>query len=85
MENETSINHETANGIKSDVIRPCPFCGGEAEIILRGNAFTKKRNAEIRCGNCNVEMVVGAVHSSLEWCAKTVTAKWNKRVGGHGV
>lgn len=62
------------------VMRRCPFCGGEPELILRGNAFTKKRNAEIRCNNCNVEMVVGAVHNSLEWCEKKVVEKWNNRL-----
>lgn len=69
------------NDAKPNVMRSCPFCGGEAELILRGNAFTKKRNAEIRCGSCNVEMVVGAIHNSLEWCQEKVIQKWNCRAG----
>jgi hypothetical protein len=60
-------------------IQPCPFCNEKPELILRGNAFTKKRNAEIRCDKCNVEMVVGAVHNSLEWCQDKVIEKWNNR------
>lgn len=64
----------------SEILK-CPFCGGEPELIPRGNAFTKKRSAEIKCGTCRVEMVVGAIHGTLDWCAKTVTEKWNKRVG----
>jgi Lar family restriction alleviation protein len=83
MKNQPENLNETEIPALHTIIRPCPFCGGDAELILRGNTFTKKRNAEIRCGNCNVEMVVGAIRNSLDWCAKTVIAKWNKRVGEH--
>ena len=61
-------------------LKPCPFCGMDAELTLRGNAFTKKRNAEIKCTNCNVEMVVGAIKLSIDWCQETVINKWNTRV-----
>lgn len=58
---------------------PCPLCNGEAKIILRGNAFTKRRSAEIFCTECGVEQVTGAVHNSLEWCSDKAIQKWNKR------
>jgi len=60
-------------------IKPCPFCGGEAELITRGNAFTKKRSAEIECSKCHTLQVTGAIHSSLEWCQEKAIEKWNKR------
>jgi hypothetical protein len=82
MQKETTKDEgltSNPNDSNALVMRRCPFCGHEPELILRGNAFTKKRNAEIRCNNCNVEMVVGAVHNSLEWCENKVVEKWNKR------
>ena len=57
----------------------CPFCGQEAELILRGNDWTKRRSAEIKCNKCNVIMIVGAIHGTLDWCTKKVIEKWNKR------
>ena len=84
MENETSITAGTEALNKALVIRPRPFCGGEAERILRGNAHTKKRSAEIKCKECNVLMVVGAIRNDLDWCAAIVTGKWNRRAEGKG-
>lgn len=66
------------NYIKGE-LASCPFCGGDAELILRGNEFTKKRSAEILCNKCNVVMTVGAIRNSLEWCTKIVAEKWNKQ------
>ena len=60
-------------------IKNCPFCGGTAELIKRGNDFSKKRSAEITCHKCNVKLVVGAIRSTLEWCEETTIEKWNKR------
>lgn len=74
MKNESNLKTNEAG-----VLLPCPFCGGEVELINRGNAFTKKRSAEIRCNQCSIEMIVGAIHHSLEWCEETITAKWNRR------
>ncbi len=60
-------------------IKNCPFCGQEPHLIWRGNASSKKRSAEIKCKNCNVEMIVGAIRNSIRWCEETVIEKWNKR------
>lgn len=64
------------------VMRRCPFCGNDAILIKRGNAFTKKRSAEIECMNCHVKMIVGAIRNTLEWCEKKVIEKWNSRSNG---
>ena len=81
------IEHEIEQqkpALNLPVIRPCPFCGGEAELITRGNAFTKKRSAEIECSDCHTLQVTGAIHSSLAWCQEKAIEKWNKRVEGKG-
>ena len=62
-------------------LKYCPFCGGVAEIITRGNAFTKKRSAEIECSKCHVKMIVGAIRNSLDWCESIIINKWNQRTG----
>lgn len=36
----------------SEVLLPCPFCGGEAEMIVGSHNF---RDAMIRCTECNAE------------------------------
>lgn len=64
---------------KNTNLQICPFCGGEAKLILRGNEFTKKRSAEIECVECRTIQVTAAIHSSLEWCRNKAIEKWNKR------
>ncbi len=61
-------------------LKPCPFCGGEAELITIGNDFTKKRSAGIECGRCRTKQVVGAIRKSLSWCEETIVERWNKRI-----
>jgi len=69
------------NDAKPHVLRSCPFCGGIAELITRGNAFTKKRSAEVECVKCHTKQVTAAVHSSLGWCENKAVEKWNNRSG----
>ena len=57
----------------------CPFCGGNAELITRGNNATKKRSAEVECTQCHTKQITGAIYKDLMWCAKTAIEKWNKR------
>ena len=66
MENESSL-------------LPCPFCGGDAEMITRGNDYTKKRSAEVVCKPCHMITIVAAIYKDLEWCKEQVSARWNKR------
>ena len=48
----------------SEKLKPCPFCGGEAEIIVEGESGYE--NSWIQCIGCNST-------------SETVKA-WNKRV-----
>ena len=66
----------------SDKLKPCPFCGGEAELKLIGNNHTDRRYATINCKTfgCTVSMRVGAITNDVDWCVDKVTAKWNTRI-----
>lgn len=69
------------NDAKPVVLRSCPFCGAEPELILRGNAHTKSRSAEVYCRSCHTKQVTGAIHNSLDWCQEKAVEKWNRRSG----
>lgn len=60
-------------------LKKCPFCGSSVELILRGNAFSKSRSAEIKCSFCPCFMKVGAIHNNLQWCENKITEIWNRR------
>lgn len=60
-------------------LKMCPLCGGLPELTTRGNNFTPKRSAEIKCTKCRLLLVVGAIQSSLDWAIDTVKNKWNTR------
>jgi hypothetical protein len=64
---------------KTEQLKPCPFCGGVPELITRGNEYSKKRSAEIKCGSCYTKQVTAAIYNSLDWCKEMATQKWNKR------
>ncbi len=53
-------------------IKPCPFCGGKAEIIRQG---TTRQSMQIACTNCNTQVESGDVMGLTppdKW-------HWNKR------
>jgi Lar family restriction alleviation protein len=60
-------------------IKPCPFCGGEAELQTIGNDYAQSRSVEIKCTSCYTKQITGAIRQSLEWCKETAIEKWNKR------
>jgi hypothetical protein len=35
-------------------LKPCPFCGGEAEVKLTGNSIVGYRKVEVRCNICGM-------------------------------
>ena len=38
-------------------LKPCPFCGGEAEYIERGNEYMGIKETEIKCKHCGTRQV----------------------------
>lgn len=71
---------EESEEAMSDVkLLPCPFCGGESEIMRIGNCYTKSRKAVVRCKGCNIQKVVGAIVNNLDWCEANVVEQWNRR------
>ena len=82
MSTNVEGQYVSPNDAKPNVLRSCPFCGGTAELITRGNAFTKKRSAEVECTKCHTKQVTGAIHNNLGWCIGVAVEKWNKRSEG---
>ncbi len=63
----------------ADELLPCPFCGGEAELLFIGNGHTKSRRVEVKCKKCRIKRTVGAIRHGSEWCAKISINEWNQR------
>lgn len=62
-------------------LKPCPFCGGEAELKHQGNNYTKKRAVYIECKTfgCFGLQRVGVIRNTMEWAEDQVIKKWNTR------
>ena len=60
-------------------LKPCPFCGGVAEMKRQGNDYTKKRRIVVRCPACRLERADAAIHHSMEWLEGVATKNWNHR------
>jgi len=65
----------------SEFLKSCPFCGEIPVIIKRGNSATRRRAAIVACTTplCRIEMKVGAIRNTLEWCEQMVIERWNTR------
>lgn len=61
-------------------MKPCPFCGGEAGMLHKGNDHTK-RVVTVRCkvGDCCQGIAVGALRNDFAWCEDTAVRRWNER------
>lgn len=59
-----------------DKLLPCPFCGGEAELIRK-----RARNGETlyryRCSKCHA--AIGQWHGGISGCPWTARETWNTR------
>ena len=67
------------NELEYDELLPCPFCGGSATLMFKGNNYTKSRSATVTCNSCYVSRTIGAVHHDAIWCAKLSIDRWNER------
>lgn len=63
-------------------LKPCPFCGGEAEIIPTGNSTTGWRKTEIRCKTCGMGRIFRWVYPKKfdrEFIWGKTAEIWNRR------
>lgn len=69
---------ETWNGATAEVLS-CPFCGADPEWRHQGNDHTKSRRLTIRCPECRVERVNGAIRNDFAWLERISVEQWNRR------
>ena len=60
-------------------LKPCPFCGGEANLHHVGNDFTKNRKVVIKCLKCRITRTDAALTHGFDWLDNVAIAKWNQR------
>ncbi|MBQ6721547.1 MAG: Lar family restriction alleviation protein [Clostridia bacterium] len=63
------------------VMKPCPFCGGKAVMIVKENAVTHGKYFP-SCGNRNC---IGRNKTKYFYSVLTAVVKWNERKEGDGV
>lgn len=67
-------------------LRPCPFCGGSAEMLHIGNERIQRKNKsiKIKCrGRCRTEQVNACTQRfDFTWLEDVAIAHWNTREGG---
>lgn len=68
------------NQFHAEKLKPCPFCGCDAKLHIRGNKSTKSRKAIIKCSGCRVQRTDGALKHGQEWVSKVAIRNWNKRI-----
>ncbi len=61
-------------------LRNCPFCDERPLAYLIGNYRSRKIEIVIMCKKCNIKMINGAVHKSIEWLEEISIKKWNTRI-----
>ena len=65
--------------MKSNDLKPCPFCGADADIKFIGNDYTKKRSVEIKCTKCFTLQKTGTIMFGHAQCEEWAKEEWNAR------
>ncbi len=65
----------SSTSVHDVVLLPCPFCGGEAELVS-DEGYERNPLSRIGCTECGAEIIAGH--------AKTVCSLWNNRVENRG-
>ena len=61
-------------------LKPCPFCGGEADVMLTGNSIVGYSKAEVRCRVCGMGRTYRKVKGmSSDVIRTSIARKWNRR------
>lgn len=61
-----------------DKLKPCPFCGGEAELRVGRSRMTGRRVYTILC--TNVECPILDLKTKMSFDKKQVIEEWNRRI-----
>ena len=62
-------------------LKPCPFCGGEAELKKDSYTFGIEKIGRVYCRCLNCGIVTPVYEASLDYCAvNKVIEVWNTRV-----
>lgn len=64
-----------------DELKPCPFCGGEAVYIERGNEHIGLKETSVCCKSCNTKQIHKWIRYKFDFefvRTKTIQA-WNRR------
>lgn len=73
------------NTFELDSLKPCPCCGGDADLEFIGNTHTKSRKTLIRCTKCFLKRTDAEFYKDAKWCATQSIKQWNKRICCHPV
>ena len=57
---------------------PCPFCGGKAELTMKGNVHST-RKCIVKCTACRYQRTDAALRYGDDWLHATAIAAWNRR------
>jgi len=76
--NDDAVGGSELSG-KLERLLPCPFCGGEPEMLHKGNKFSAKRSVTIKCKQCRVQRTDAAMRFGMAWLEGVATDHWNKR------
>lgn len=62
-------------------LKPCPFCGGEAEYKERGNEYTGISETSVICKCCRTSQIHKWLHYKFrfEYVRSQTIAAWNRR------
>lgn len=66
----------------TEQLKPCPFCGGEAEYIKVGNTHMGVKEATIKCKLCKMQyrQKFSKKRFDFEWIDDVMIGAWNRRV-----
>lgn len=64
--------------MKSEKLKPCPFCGGEAEIVKRHGITNDDIYAYAVCSVCGVSMRTIVIKAN-EIVVEKIAEFWNRR------
>lgn len=70
-------------------LKPCPFCGGRANVIMERCA-ENKYSISVKCSKCSVKtssytadlLIKESALKSISDCVDLAVKKWNGRVDG---